>query len=59
MEPLTARKTFTYTLRPTAEQEGTMAGVLRRCCDRYTAALQERQERQERQDAWQNCRSAR
>ena len=49
MEPLTVRKTFTYKLRPTAEQEGTLAVVLRRCCERYNAALQERQE------AWQKC----
>ena len=47
MEPLTVRKPFNYNLRPTAEQEGTMACVLRRCCELYTAALQERQQ------AWQ------
>jgi putative transposase len=49
MEPLTVRKTFKYKLRPTAEQEGTMAFVVRRCCELYNAALQERQE------AWRKC----
>jgi putative transposase len=49
MEPLTVRKTFKYKLQPTAEQEGTMAFVLRRCCELYNAALQERQQ------AWQKC----
>jgi putative transposase len=49
MEPLTVRKTFKYKLQPTAEQEGTMAFVLRRCCELYNAALQERQE------AWRKC----
>src|SRR5215469_2498947 len=47
MEPLTVRKTFKYKLHPTAEQEGTMAFVLRRCCELYNAGLQERR------DAWQ------
>ena len=49
MAPLTVRKTFNYKLRPTAEQEGTLAVVLWRCCERYHAALQERQQ------AWQKC----
>jgi putative transposase len=49
MEPLTVRKSFKYKLQPTAEQEGRMAFVLRRCCELYNAALQERQ------DAWQKC----
>jgi putative transposase len=41
------RKTFKYKLQPTAEQEGTMEFVLRRCRELYNAALQERR------DAWQ------
>jgi len=49
MEPLSVRKTFKYKLQPTAEQEGTMAFVLRRCCELYNAGLQERR------DAWQMC----
>jgi putative transposase len=44
MEPRTVRKTFKYKLQPTAEQEGTMAFVLRRCCELYNAALEERRE---------------
>jgi putative transposase len=44
MEPLTVRKTFKDKLHPTAEQEGTMAFVLRRCCELYNAALEERRE---------------
>jgi putative transposase len=43
------RKTFKYKLCPTAEQEQTMAFVLRRCRELYNAALQERR------DAWQKC----
>jgi putative transposase len=38
------RKTVKYTRQPTAEQEGTLALVLRRCCERYHAGLQERRE---------------
>jgi putative transposase len=49
MEPLTVRKTFKYKLQPTAEQEGTMAFVLRRCRELYNAALEERRE------AWRMC----
>src|SRR5215470_16276261 len=49
MEPLSVRKTFKYKLQPTAEQEGTMALVVRRCCALYTAG------RQERRDAGQMC----
>jgi putative transposase len=49
MEPLTLRKTFKYKLHPTAKQEGTMALVLRRCCELYNAGLQERR------DAWHKC----
>src|SRR5215472_9914309 len=44
MEPLTVRKTFTYTLQPTAEQEGTLAFVVCRCCELYNAAPEERRE---------------
>jgi putative transposase len=47
MDQRTVRKTFKYKLQPTAEQEGTMAFVLRRCRELYNAALQERR------DAWQ------
>jgi putative transposase len=46
---LTLRKTFKYKLQPTAEQEGAMAFVVRRCRELYNAALQERR------DAWQKC----
>jgi putative transposase len=46
MEPLTVRKTFNYKLHPTAEQEGTMEFILRRCRELYNAALEERR------DAW-------
>src|SRR5215469_9734595 len=49
MDVLTVRKTFKYKLQPTAEQEGAMAFVLRRCRERYNAALQERR------DAWHRC----
>jgi len=44
-----ARKTFKYKLKPTAAQERAMAFVVRRCCELYNAALQERKE------AWQKC----
>jgi putative transposase len=43
------RKTFKYKLKPTAEQEGTLAFVVRRCRELYNAGLQERR------DAWQKC----
>src|SRR5262245_1506359 len=49
MEPPTIRKTFKYKHHPTAEQEGNMAFVLRRCRELYNAALHERR------DAWQKC----
>ena len=42
-------KTFKYKLQPTAEQEGTLAFVVRRCRELYNAGLQERR------DAWQKC----
>ncbi len=43
------RKTYKYKLKPTPEQERTMAFVLRRCRELYNAALQERRE------AWRKC----
>lgn len=46
---MTVRKTYKYKLQPTAEQEGTLAFVLRRCRELYNAGLQERR------DAWQKC----
>jgi transposase len=49
MEQFTVRKTFKYKLHPTAEQEGTLAFVLRRCRELYNAALEERRE------AWRMC----
>jgi putative transposase len=45
----TIRKTYKYKLKPTSEQKQRMAFVLRRCCELYNAALQERKE------AWQKC----
>jgi putative transposase len=38
------RKTFKYKLKPTAEQEQAMEFVVRRCCELYNAALEERRE---------------
>ncbi|HEX9414469.1 MAG TPA: transposase [Ktedonobacterales bacterium] len=49
MQQPTVRKTFKYKLQPTAEQEGTLAFVVRRCRELYNAGLQERR------DAWQKC----
>src|SRR5215472_17283768 len=49
MDQPTVRKTFKYKLQPTAEQEGTMEFVLRRCRELYNAALEERRE------AWRMC----
>jgi putative transposase len=46
MDEQTVRKTFKYKLKPTPEQEQAMAFVVRRCCELYNAALQERR------DAW-------
>jgi putative transposase len=43
----TVRKTHRYKLQPTAEQQGAMAFVVRRCRELYNAGLQERR------DAWQ------
>ncbi|MGZ3663652.1 MAG: RNA-guided endonuclease InsQ/TnpB family protein [Ktedonobacterales bacterium] len=50
MDTETVRKTFKYKLTPTPAQEQTLAFVVRRCCELYNAALQERR------DAWQKCR---
>ena len=49
MDQPTVRKSFKYKLQPTAEQEGTLVFVLRRCRELYNAGLQERH------DAWQKC----
>jgi putative transposase len=49
LERQSIRKTFKYKLKPTPEQEQAMAFVVRRCCELYNAALQERKE------AWQKC----
>ena len=43
------RKTYNYRLKPTPEQEQVMEFVLRRCRERYNAALEERRE------AWLKC----
>jgi putative transposase len=42
MSEQAVRKTFTYQLKPTPQQERAMAFVLRRCRELYNAALQER-----------------
>ena len=47
--PVTVRKTDKYKLVPTAQQEGALAFVVRRCRELYNAGLQERR------DAWQKC----
>ena len=52
MDQPTVRKTFKYRLHPTAEQEGTMKFVLRRCCELYNAGLEERRE------AWRMCHAS-
>src|SRR5262245_27745642 len=49
VEPQGLGKTFKYKLKPTSEQEQAMEFVLRRCCELYNAALEERR------DAWQKC----
>ncbi len=49
MDEPTVRKTFKYKLLPTPAQERTLAFVVRRCCELYNAALQERRA------AWQQC----
>ncbi|HEY7093755.1 MAG TPA: transposase [Ktedonobacterales bacterium] len=50
MESADVRKTFKYKLKPTPAQERAMEFVLRRCCELYNAALQERKE------AWEKRR---
>src|SRR5215470_12356370 len=47
MDEQTVRKTFTYTLQPTPEQEQALAFVVRRCRALYNAGLHARR------DAWQ------
>jgi putative transposase len=49
MDEQTVRKTFKYKLNPTPQQEQAIAFVVRRCCELYNAALQERRE------TWQQC----
>jgi|GraSoi_2013_60cm_1033757.scaffolds.fasta_scaffold08541_3 putative transposase len=49
MDQQSVRKTFKYKLKPTPQQERTMAFVVRRCRELYNAALQERR------DAWRMC----
>ena len=44
MDEQTVRKTYKFTLKPTPEPERAMRFVVRRCRERYTAGLQERQE---------------
>ncbi|HEV2460782.1 MAG TPA: RNA-guided endonuclease TnpB family protein [Ktedonobacterales bacterium] len=45
----TVRKTVKYKLQPTAEQDGALAVVVRRCRELYHAGVQERRA------AWQQC----
>jgi putative transposase len=47
MDEQAVRKTYEHKLKPTSEQEQAMAFVTCRCCELYSAALQERK------DAWQ------
>jgi putative transposase len=49
MDQPSVRKTFKYTLMPTPEQDRTLATVLWRCRELYTAGLQERKA------AWERC----
>jgi putative transposase len=49
MDEQLVRKTYKYKLIPTPSQERVMAFVVRRCCEVYNAALEERRE------AWQKC----
>jgi len=44
MDQQSVRKTFKYKLQPTAEQEGTLGFILRRCRELYNAGLEERRE---------------
>jgi hypothetical protein len=50
MERQSVRKTYTYQLLPTPEQERTLAMVVWRYRERYNAGLQERTA------AWETCR---
>jgi putative transposase len=50
MEQQRVRKTLKYQLTPTPEQERTLATVVWRCRELYTAGLQERKA------AWETCR---
>jgi transposase len=50
MDQQRARKTYKYQLMPTPEQERTLAMVVWRCRELYTADLQERKA------AWEKCR---
>src|SRR5258707_3648027 len=44
MDQQSVRKTFKYKLQPTAEQEGTLGFILRRCRELYHSGLEERRE---------------
>jgi putative transposase len=48
MDEQMVRKAFKYKLKPTPEQEQTLAFVARRCRELYNAALQERKEARQR-----------
>jgi putative transposase len=50
MDQQRVRKTFNYTLLPTPEQDRTLATIVWRCRELYTAGLQERKA------AWEQCR---
>jgi hypothetical protein len=52
MEQQRARKTFTYHLLPTPEQERTLATVVWRCRELYNAGLEERKA------AWEQCHTS-
>jgi putative transposase len=49
MEPQSVRKTYTYRLYPTPEQERALETVLWRCRALYNVALEERK------TAWEQC----
>ena len=49
MEQQSVRKTYTYRLKPTPEQERALERTLMRCCHIYNAAIGERTE------AWRMC----
>jgi putative transposase len=48
-QAVTVHKSFRYKLKPTPAQERGMAFVVRRCRERYSAALEERK------GAWEKC----